>query len=206
MSIGTHPQRFEGSDAARSLIERIGAFVRDELEPLVREHGVTHESGCDRALLQQVWKRSNALGFYGMTLPAQMGGAGLSILDHVLVKEAIYASGSPLAPHVLGELSGPPRLGALIRSRHITVDVVLVQVSPPDENGHYSLGLVNDYVRTAAGRAALRNAASGVDDAVRVLTWLGMTAVFAALAYMTFIHRWKPDVVNVQLQSKKAAS
>ena len=56
---------------------------------------------------------------------------------------------------------------------------------------------------TAAGRAALRNAASGVDAAVRLLTWLGMTAVFAALGYMTFIHRWKPDVVNVQLQSKK---
>lgn len=59
---------------------------------------------------------------------------------------------------------------------------------------------------TAAGEAALRNAATGVDSAVRILTWLGMSAVFAALGYMTFIHRWKPDVVNVQLQSKKAAS
>jgi uncharacterized integral membrane protein len=59
---------------------------------------------------------------------------------------------------------------------------------------------------TAAGEAALRNAATGVDSAVRLLTWLGMSAVFAALGYMTFIHRWKPDIVNVQLQSKKAAS
>lgn len=59
---------------------------------------------------------------------------------------------------------------------------------------------------TAAGQAALRNAASGVDGAVRLLTWLGMTAVLAALAYMTFLHRWKPDIVNVQIQSKKAAS
>lgn len=50
-----------------------------------------------------------------MTLPEAMGGLGLSVLDHVLVKEAIYASGSPLAPHVLGELSGPPRVGALVR-------------------------------------------------------------------------------------------
>jgi hypothetical protein len=58
---------------------------------------------------------------------------------------------------------------------------------------------------TAAGRAALRNDASGVDSAVRMLLWLGMIAVFAALAYMTFIHRWKPDVVNVALQSKKAS-
>ncbi len=59
---------------------------------------------------------------------------------------------------------------------------------------------------TAAGQAALRNAASGVDAAVRLLTWLGMSAVLAALAYMTFLHRWKPDIVNVQIQSKKAAS
>lgn len=59
---------------------------------------------------------------------------------------------------------------------------------------------------TAAGESALRNARNGIDSAVRVLTWVGMLAVFAALAYMTFIHRWKPDVVNVQLQSKKAAS
>jgi hypothetical protein len=58
---------------------------------------------------------------------------------------------------------------------------------------------------TAAGRAALRNAESGVDDAVRALLWLGMIAVYAALAYMTFIHRWKPDVVNVALQSRKAS-
>lgn len=58
---------------------------------------------------------------------------------------------------------------------------------------------------TAAGASALRNAATGVDGAVRLLTWIGMTAVFAALFYMTFIHRWKPDVVNVQLQSKKAS-
>lgn len=58
---------------------------------------------------------------------------------------------------------------------------------------------------TAAGEAALRNAATGVDSAVRLLTWLGMSAVFAALGYMTFIHRWKPDIVNVQLQSKRAS-
>jgi alkylation response protein AidB-like acyl-CoA dehydrogenase len=97
------------------MVGRIRAFVRDELEPLAREHGVTHEGGYDHALLRRVWKRSNELGFYGMTLPAKMGGAGLSVHDHVLVKEAVYASGTPLAPHVLGELSGPPRIGALVR-------------------------------------------------------------------------------------------
>ena len=50
-----------------------------------------------------------------MTLPEPMGGAGFSVHDHALVKEFIYASGTPFAPHVLGELTGPPRLGALVR-------------------------------------------------------------------------------------------
>lgn len=59
---------------------------------------------------------------------------------------------------------------------------------------------------TAAGRGALDNARGGIDGIVRLLLWLGMISVYAALAYMTFIHRWKPDVVNVQLQSKKVAS
>jgi len=57
---------------------------------------------------------------------------------------------------------------------------------------------------TAAGRAALANAENGVDAIVRGLTWLGMIAVVAALTYMTFLHRWKPDVVNVALQSRKS--
>ena len=106
---------FEGSPRAAELIGRIEGFLHGELADIVREHGIDHEHGASREVLQQVWRRSHALGFYGMTLPESMGGLGLSVLDHVLIKEAIYASGSPLAPHVFGELSGPPRVGALAR-------------------------------------------------------------------------------------------
>lgn len=108
--------RFEGSDKARDFITRVQAFVRSELQPLAQQHGITHENSPTRAVLQQVWQRSRELGFYGMTLPEAMGGAGFNLVDHVLVKEAIYACGSPFAPHILGELSGPPRIGALVRS------------------------------------------------------------------------------------------
>lgn len=58
---------------------------------------------------------------------------------------------------------------------------------------------------TAAGRAALSNANGGIDGVVRGLLWLGMLSVFVVLAYMTFLHRWKPDIVNVALQSKRAS-
>lgn len=107
---------FEGSAAARDFIARVQAFVRDELDPLAAEHGVSYESGATRALLEGVWKRSRELGFYGVTLPQSLGGAGFSLVDHALIKEAIYATGSPFAPHVLGELTGPPRVGALART------------------------------------------------------------------------------------------
>jgi alkylation response protein AidB-like acyl-CoA dehydrogenase len=106
---------FEGSPRAAEIIARVQDFLHGELAEMARAHGIDHEHGAERALLQQVWRRSHALGFYGMTLPEPMGGLGLSVLDHVLVKEAIYASGSPFAPHVFGELSGPPRVGALAR-------------------------------------------------------------------------------------------
>ena len=56
---------------------------------------------------------------------------------------------------------------------------------------------------TAAGRAELANANSGIDAIVRGLLWLGMISVFMVLGYMTFIHRWRPDIVNVALTSRK---
>lgn len=111
--------------------------------------------------------------------------------------------------YFVGEAQFVARLGAFAFVSLILALLLVVMVGA--QTAHDGLierlrELQTEGALTAAGNAALRNAASGVDDAVRVLTWLGMTAVFAALAYMTFIHRWKPDVVNVQLQSKKAAS
>jgi acetyl-CoA hydrolase len=45
------------------------------------------------------------------------------------------------------------QLGALIRSRRIACDVVLVQVSPPNALGEYSLGLGVEYLAPAIGAA-----------------------------------------------------
>ena len=111
----TAARPFEGSSKAADFIARVRRYIDEELQPLATRHGLSHEQAGDRELLRQVWQRSNELGFYGMTLPEQLGGAGFSVLDHVLIKEAVYTSGCVLSPHVLGELSGPPRVGALAR-------------------------------------------------------------------------------------------
>lgn len=107
---------FEGTPEAADFIARVRRFIADELAPLAQEHRISHETGAPQSVLRQVWRLSQQRGFYGMTLPRTLGGAGFSLHDHALIKEAIYASGSPFAPHVLGELSGPPRLGALVRT------------------------------------------------------------------------------------------
>ncbi|GAP36198.1 acyl-CoA dehydrogenase family protein [Piscinibacter sakaiensis] len=116
MSAAPLPAGFEGSPEAAAFIARVQAFLHDELAPLAATEGIDSAHAPDRALLRRVWRLSHERGFYGMTLPRTMGGAGFDLVDHVLIKEAIYASGSPFAPHVLGELSGPPRLGALVQA------------------------------------------------------------------------------------------
>jgi acyl-CoA hydrolase len=44
-------------------------------------------------------------------------------------------------------------IGPLLRSGAIRCDVVLLLVSPPNENGEHSFGLVNDYLRVAMSKA-----------------------------------------------------
>ncbi|MBL8543942.1 MAG: hypothetical protein JNJ63_09020 [Hyphomonadaceae bacterium] len=67
---------------------------------------------------------------------------------------------------------------------------------------------------TAAGRAALANAtpeiigvvthhAYSIDQIVLLCAWVGMGAVYLGLGYLTFLHRWRPDVINVSVQPKE---
>ena len=67
---------------------------------------------------------------------------------------------------------------------------------------------------TAAGHALLANAQPewvgavtrhrySIDDIVNVCVWGGLAFVYAGLAYLTFLHRWTPDVVNVALEKNK---
>jgi hypothetical protein len=108
--------------------------------------------------------------------------------------------------YFVGEALLTARLGAFAFISLILVLLLVVMVGA--ENLHTGLverlraieaaGALSD-----AGRAALRNASNGTDQIVRALLWLGMISVYGVLAYMTFIHRWKPDIVNVALQSRK---
>ncbi|KJU81178.1 acyl-CoA dehydrogenase [Ectopseudomonas oleovorans] len=103
------------SEKAARLIEGINTFVRDELDPLAKREGIVWGEPVAKSLLRDIWSRSCELGFYNAMLPETLGGAGLGVADLCALKEAAVLTGSPLAPHILGELSGPPRVGHLFK-------------------------------------------------------------------------------------------
>lgn len=97
------------------IIAAIRRYIREELIPFEQANGIGYEGQPAKDLLRQVWKRSAELGFYGLMLPTEHGGAGFNAEQTCRVKEAVASSGAVLAQHVLGELSGPPRVGYLFR-------------------------------------------------------------------------------------------
>jgi hypothetical protein len=67
---------------------------------------------------------------------------------------------------------------------------------------------------TAAGRALLANAQPewlgaaahhrySIDDVVNLCVWGGLSFVYVGLGYLTFLHRWVPDVINVALEKNR---
>ncbi len=65
------------------------------------------------------------------------------------VREAVQDGRADFMPVFLSEIP------ALIRSRRVRIDVVLIQVSPPDRHGYVSLGVSVDIVRAATEAADL---------------------------------------------------
>ncbi|RKT87406.1 acyl-CoA dehydrogenase [Saccharopolyspora antimicrobica] len=95
-------------------VAKLRTYLDEELIPFEREHGITAETRVDRAALRQVWRRSRELGFYGINLPPELGGHGLSNHDLCVLKEEAAARGSSLFPNVLGDMGGPLRVGVAL--------------------------------------------------------------------------------------------
>lgn len=96
----------------RAAVQR---FIDEELLPLERELGLGTEDPWPREVLRKVWRRSSELGLYAACLPVELGGKGLNIAEQCALKADLAASGAVLAPHVLGDLGGPPRVGNMLK-------------------------------------------------------------------------------------------
>ncbi|TCP39059.1 alkylation response protein AidB-like acyl-CoA dehydrogenase [Tamaricihabitans halophyticus] len=88
-------------------------YLSGELADYERAHDLGPESPFDRSVLQPVWKRSRELGFYGIHLPPEYGGRGLTNTELAVLKEEVGASGRALFHCVLGDMGGPLRAGAI---------------------------------------------------------------------------------------------
>ncbi|MER7197455.1 acyl-CoA dehydrogenase [Streptomyces sp. CB01635] len=106
---------YDDNPRLKELVERLRTYLTDELIPYERDRGITAESKLDRATLEHVWKRSAELGFYGISLPPELGGQGLHFTELCALKEELTASGAALSHSVLGDMGGPLRVGAIVK-------------------------------------------------------------------------------------------
>ncbi|MGW0251948.1 acyl-CoA dehydrogenase family protein [Nocardia goodfellowii] len=97
----------------QDLVERLRTYLDTELAEYEAGLGLARESRYTRQTLEPVWQRSRELGFYGIHLPAEYGGQGLSFTELAALKEEVGASPRILATSVLGDMGGPLRVGSI---------------------------------------------------------------------------------------------
>jgi acyl-CoA dehydrogenase len=76
---------FSLSDEQRLLIDTVRKFVAEQLAPL--EDEVERAGTLPAAQARSIFEKSKALGLYGMNMPTELGGGGLSAVDTMLVEE-----------------------------------------------------------------------------------------------------------------------
>jgi len=106
---------FRGSERARKVADSLVDFLVTDMAAFEAGHGIDWGTQVAEPVLRQVWKLSAQRGFYSTLLPESLGGPGLSLADICAVKEAAIMTGVVLVPHVMGDLSGPPRIGHLFK-------------------------------------------------------------------------------------------
>ncbi|MGI5219880.1 acyl-CoA dehydrogenase family protein [Nocardia sp. CA-290969] len=95
------------------LVGRLRDYLDGELAEYETGLGLTRESRYSRDVLEPIWRRSRELGFYGIHLPVEYGGQGLTFTELAALKEEIGASPRLFSSSVLGDMGGPLRIGAI---------------------------------------------------------------------------------------------
>lgn len=76
---------FEISHEQRLLVQTVRDFIKGELAPLEDEIEATGQ--LDDAKARAIYEKASALGLYGMNIPEEFGGGGLSCLDQIMCEE-----------------------------------------------------------------------------------------------------------------------
>jgi len=93
---------FSLSDESRLIVETVRRFVETELWPLEAEVEQTGQIPADA--LAAVKAKAQSLGLFAMNMPAEVGGGGLSCVEHCLVEEEFGATTDALIRRTFGQV------------------------------------------------------------------------------------------------------
>ncbi len=96
---------FSLNDEQKMLIETVRRFIVEELKPL--EDTVENQGFLDHATAQALHEKAKALGLYGMNMPIELGGGGLSNLDRILCEEQFGHTTDILIRRAFGNVYEP---------------------------------------------------------------------------------------------------
>ncbi len=90
---------FDPPETVRPLLEKIEKFIADVVMP-VEEHVLEHGFAASAARLDELRAQVKAAGMWAPQLPKDIGGLGLSLVEHGLVSERLGRS--PIGHYVFG--------------------------------------------------------------------------------------------------------
>jgi acyl-CoA dehydrogenase len=96
---------FSLNDEQKMMIETVRRFIAEELKPL--EDEVEDKGFLDNAKAQAIHDKAKALGLYGMNMPAELGGGGLSNMDRILCEEQFGHTTDILIRRAFGNVYEP---------------------------------------------------------------------------------------------------
>jgi len=96
---------FALNDEQKMLIETVRRFIGDELHPLEDEIEQTGYLQQEKA--QAIYQKAKALGLYGMNMPTELGGGGLSNLERILCEEQFGHTTDILVRRAFGNVYEP---------------------------------------------------------------------------------------------------
>jgi acyl-CoA dehydrogenase len=96
---------FALNDEQKMMIETVRRFIQEELAPL--EEGIEASGQLDRDTALTVHAKAKALGLYGLNMPAELGGGGLSTVDRILCEEQFGHTTDILIRRAFGNVYEP---------------------------------------------------------------------------------------------------
>lgn len=96
---------FSLNDEQRMLLDTVRRFIQEECKPLEDEVEATGELPEGRA--RALHEKAKALGLYGMNMPAELGGGGLSVTDRILCEEQFGHTSDILIRRAFGNVYEP---------------------------------------------------------------------------------------------------